>query len=175
MSPGAFSDRQIFMVGLGGQGILLLARALAVWAATTGREVITSETHGMAMRGGTVTASLKVGRYAGPLIPPGAADVLIGLDEQEALSHLPMLRQGGVSVVNAATDTGTFSHVVDASGIARSLGAPGAANMIVLGRAALVLGIDRADIGEIVERLSPAKVVETNRKALQAGFEGGAR
>jgi indolepyruvate ferredoxin oxidoreductase beta subunit len=129
----------------------------------------------MAMRGGTVTASLKVGRYAGPLIPPGAADVLIGLDEQEALSHLPMLRQGGISVVNAAADTGTFSHVVDAAGVARSLGAPGAVNMIVLGLAAQVLGIDRSDIEKIVEELSPAKAKRANLKALQTGFDGGAR
>ncbi len=175
MNPGTCSDRQIFMVGLGGQGILLLARALAVWAATTGREVITSETHGMAMRGGTVTASLKVGRYAGPLIPPGAADVLIGLDEQEALTHLPMLRQGGISVVNAATDTGTFSHVVDAAGVARSLGAPGSINMIMLGIAAQVLGIDRADMEKIVEELSPARAKRANLKALQAGFDCGAQ
>lgn len=171
MSQGACSDRQIFMVGLGGQGILLLARALAVWAAATGREVISSETHGMAMRGGTVTASLKIGRYAGPLIPPGAADVLIGLDEHEALSHLPMLRKDGVSIVNTAVDTGNFSHVVDAAGIARSLGAPGAVNMIVLGCTAQVLGIDRAEIEKIVKRVSPAKAKKANLKALQACFD----
>lgn len=165
----ASPDRQIFMVGRGGQGILLLARALAEWAARTGCEVITSETHGMAMRGGTVTASLKAGAYAGPLVPAGSADVLIGLDAEEALSHLPMLRKGGVSIVNS-TDKGPFSHAIDAAGTALSLGAPGAVNMIMLGLAARVLGIDCTLMEEIVEKTAPPKTLEANRKALQAGY-----
>ena len=68
------------MVGTGGQGILLLARALAEIAVRRGCPVISSETHGMAMRGGTVTANLKIGDFASPLIPAGSADILIGLE-----------------------------------------------------------------------------------------------
>ncbi|HNR51643.1 MAG TPA: 2-oxoacid:acceptor oxidoreductase family protein [Deltaproteobacteria bacterium] len=170
MSRSASSpDRQIFMVGRGGQGILLLARALAEWAGRMGCDVITSETHGMAMRGGTVTASLKVGAYAGPLIPAGSADVLIGLDAEEAMTHLFMLRAGGVSIVNAR-DKGPFSHAVDAAQAALSLGAPGAVNMIMLGFAARLLGIDRAVVEDIVEKISPPGALAANRKALSAGY-----
>lgn len=170
MSPArTFSDMQIFMVGRGGQGILVLARALAQWAAGTGSEVITSETHGMAMRGGTVTASLKIGAYAGPLIPAGSADVLIGLDGQEALSHLAMLRQGGVSIVNAS-DRGPFDHALDASGIAWSLGSPGAANMVMLGLTARVLGIEPLTAEGIVKSISRPAALEANRAALLAGL-----
>ena len=82
------NDTQIFMVGRGGQGILLLARALAEMAFKRGSQLITSETHGMAMRGGTVTASLKIGSFEGPLIPSGSADILIGLEAAEAKDHL---------------------------------------------------------------------------------------
>lgn len=156
-------------MGWGGQGILVLARALAQWAAGTGREVITSETHGMAMRGGTVTASLKIGDFAGPLIPAGSADVLIGLDEQEARSHLAMLRQGGVSIVNAP-ERGHFDHVLNASGIARSLGTPGAANMVMLGLTARVLGIEPSVAEGIVEAVSRPSDLEANRAALLAGL-----
>ncbi|HQP31085.1 MAG TPA: 2-oxoacid:acceptor oxidoreductase family protein, partial [Deltaproteobacteria bacterium] len=102
------------MVGTGGQGILLLARALAEIAVQRGCPVISSETHGMAMRGGTVTANLKIGGYASPLIPAGSADILIGLDAAESSGFLHMLKSGGIAAVNAPAK-GAFDFTVDAT------------------------------------------------------------
>ena len=66
--------QQIIVSGLGGQGALTLTRLLAEAAAAMGLSVITSETHGMAQRGGTVISMIKVGPFQGPLIPAGEAD-----------------------------------------------------------------------------------------------------
>ena len=55
----------------GGQGALTLTRLLAEAAAAMGLSVITSETHGMAQRGGTIISMIKAGPFRGPLIPPG--------------------------------------------------------------------------------------------------------
>ena len=63
--------QQIIVSGLGGQGALTLTRLLAEAAAALGLPVITSETHGMAQRGGTVISMIKVGPFRGPLIPAG--------------------------------------------------------------------------------------------------------
>lgn len=160
---------QIFMVGTGGQGILLLARALAQIALLGGRPVISSETHGMAMRGGTVTASLKVGDYASPLIPAGSADVLIGLDEAETRGFLPMLAPGGVSVVNART-RGAFTHAIDATGMALDAGLPGAVNMVMLGFALRVLGIPLGQARTAVGDISPGRSLEANLEAMGLGY-----
>ena len=44
--------QQVVLSGVGGQGILFLSRLLAEAAIAGGFPVITSETHGMAQRGG---------------------------------------------------------------------------------------------------------------------------
>ena len=51
--------QQIVISGVGGQGVLFVTRLLAEAAILKGFSVFTSETHGMAQRGGTVSADLK--------------------------------------------------------------------------------------------------------------------
>lgn len=162
-------NMQIFMVGTGGQGILLLARALSEIAARKGHRVIASETHGMAMRGGTVTANLKIGSFASPLIPAGSADVLIGLDEAEAGGCLSMLKDGGVSAVNARVK-GPFDFFVDATGIALSAHAPAAANMVMLGFVLKVLGFDLEEATAVIEEISPRRGLEDNLRCIGLGY-----
>jgi indolepyruvate ferredoxin oxidoreductase, beta subunit len=168
MSSGRLNG-QIFMVGTGGQGILLLARALAQIAVNGGRPVISSETHGMAMRGGTVTANLKIGEYASPLIPSGSADLLIGLDDTEARGYLHMLGPKGVSIMNSR-EKGVFGHVIDATGMALESGMPGAVNMIMLGFAAGVLGVPEDEALNVTREISPSRGLEDNLKALEMGY-----
>jgi len=55
--------QQIIISGLGGQGVLFVTRILAQAGMEMGLDVLTSETHGMAMRGGTVLAHVKVGGF----------------------------------------------------------------------------------------------------------------
>jgi len=46
--------QQVIISGVGGQGVLFVTRLLAEAAINKGLPVFTSETHGMAQRGGTV-------------------------------------------------------------------------------------------------------------------------
>ena len=78
---------QIVISGVGGQGVLFVTRLLAEAAIGKGLPVFTSETHGMAQRGGTVISHLKVGRFASPLIMPGAADGLNALKAEGVAMH----------------------------------------------------------------------------------------
>jgi len=68
--------QQIVISGVGGQGVLFITGLLADAAIDKGLPVFTSETHGMAQRGGTVISHLKVGDFSSPLIRPGHADGL---------------------------------------------------------------------------------------------------
>jgi indolepyruvate ferredoxin oxidoreductase beta subunit len=70
---------QIAIVGRGGQGVLFLTRLLTEGALEMGLEVMASETHGMAMRGGSVISTLKVGPFKGSLIGSGRAEVMLVL------------------------------------------------------------------------------------------------
>ncbi len=141
-AAGAAGDavrQQIVVSGVGGQGVLFVARLLAEAAIARGLPVLASETHGMAQRGGTVIAHLKVGAFASPLVRPGQADVLILLKEENAGAHAGYLRRGGWAAVNApslpAALAGTAPRAIDADALAREAGLGKAVNLIVLGRA----------------------------------------
>lgn len=138
-SADAAVRQQIVVSGVGGQGVLFIGRLLAEAAIARGLSVLSSETHGMAQRGGTVIAHLKVGPFSSPLVRPGQADVLILLKEENAASHGRYLRPGGWAAVNArsapAALEGAACRTVDADTLARESGLGKAVNLIVLGRA----------------------------------------
>lgn len=67
----------ILLAGVGGQGILLAAKIIGAAAEHAGLDVCANEIHGMAQRGGSVRAQVKIGpRVLSPLILEGTADVL---------------------------------------------------------------------------------------------------
>ncbi len=89
----------IYMTGVGGQGIGLLAEILARAADYAGLPVRGCDTHGLAQRGGMVTSHLRLGRSWSPLIPDGGADLVIALERHEAVRAAgDMLRDGGTMI-----------------------------------------------------------------------------
>jgi indolepyruvate ferredoxin oxidoreductase beta subunit len=91
----------IFLSGVGGQGILLAAKIIADAAAHAGFEVAANEIHGMAQRGGSVTAQVRYGRAVlSPLILEGTADVLAALEHIEAIRCAHLLRPGGFAAIS---------------------------------------------------------------------------
>ncbi|MFW6123499.1 MAG: 2-oxoacid:acceptor oxidoreductase family protein, partial [Thermodesulfobacteriota bacterium] len=108
--------QQIIVSGLGGQGAVTLSRLIAEAALALGLAVITSETHGMAQRGGTVISMVKVGPFRGPLIPAGSADLGLFLHEKNLPVHRHYVKPAGVLVVNSA-HPGDDLHL-DALGLA---------------------------------------------------------
>lgn len=136
---GGAPGRQVVISGVGGQGVVFLGRLLAEAAIRKGLPVLTSETHGMAQRGGTVVAHVKIGTFSSPLVRPGRADVLLVLKAEGAVLHGGFLRDGGLVVANAsvppAVPDGARLDFLDADVIALENGAGKAVNLIVLGRA----------------------------------------
>ena len=85
---------QALCVGTGGQGVIWLARAMGEAAARQSVAVISAETHGMAMRGGSVVCHVKLGSFASPLVLAGRADLVLALDAAEAERYRHFLRPG---------------------------------------------------------------------------------
>ena len=136
--------QQIVLSGVGGQGILFLSRLLAEAAIACGFPVLTSETHGMAQRGGVVVSHLKVGGFDSPLVRSGRADLLLVLKEENVALHREFLTDDGALVINASapTDAGPRVRVytVDADALALSAGTPHAVNLVLLGFALARVG-----------------------------------
>jgi indolepyruvate ferredoxin oxidoreductase beta subunit len=136
--------QQIVLSGLGGQGVLFISRLLADAAIRRGEPVLTSETHGMAQRGGVVLSHLKIGSFTSPLVRAGRADGLFVLKEENLSRHRPFLAPSGWVVVNArpgrAGEPAGAVHAIDADGLALSTGNGQAANLVLLGFALARLG-----------------------------------
>jgi indolepyruvate ferredoxin oxidoreductase beta subunit len=137
------NKQQIVISGVGGQGVLFVTRLLAEAAMMKGFPVLTSETHGMAQRGGTVVSHLKVGDFSSPLIRPFTADGLLALKPESLSLHAGFVKPGGWAVVNSSLplqEPGELMiTLVDADILARSIGNLKSVNLIMLGAALSML------------------------------------
>ncbi len=170
--------QQLVISGVGGQGVLFITRLLAEAAINRGIPVLTSETHGMAKRGGTVISHLKIGDYSSPLIRPFQADGLIAMKAENMGQHGSFLSSDGWAVVNSsssATDRKNMFHT-DADMAAQKISNPRSVNLVLLGFALAALPENlfcrMDDIKGILEqRLSGKKeMLDASVKALEAGF-----
>ena len=154
--------QQIVVSGIGGQGVLFVTRILAEAAVERGMEVLTSETHGMAMRGGTVISHVKVGPFTSPLIRTGQADIGLFLHGGNLEIHRGFLKPKGVIYINR--EKNGDGEAIDATRIAREHGSLVIANLVLLGFAVRwgKLFCDAATVEAVLRRISPAGQLETN-------------
>jgi indolepyruvate ferredoxin oxidoreductase beta subunit len=179
--------QQILISGVGGQGVLFVTGLLAEAAINKGLSVFTSETHGMAQRGGTVVSHFKVGDFSSPLIRPFQADALLVLKDENIAQHGSFLKKDGWAVVNSDNDlkidkTLTASGI-DADKLAQEIENPKSVNLIVLGYALAKAGqkagdgrnlfCSLTDIKKVLRKKfgSRKKLLDASIKALEAGYK----
>jgi indolepyruvate ferredoxin oxidoreductase beta subunit len=92
---------QVVIAGFGGQGVVFLVKVLALCAGNRDIPFLGTENHGMSQRGGAVSCDIKVGDFSNPVIDNGQADLIIGLDANETLRNLHLLKAGASVVSNA--------------------------------------------------------------------------
>ena len=92
---------QVVIAGFGGQGVVFLVKVLALCAGNRDIPFLGTENHGMSQRGGAVSCDIKVGDFSNPVIDNGQADLIIGLDANEALRNLHLLKPGASVISNA--------------------------------------------------------------------------
>jgi len=164
---------QMILCGRGGQGIVFLTRLLGDIATHKGLDVISSETHGMAVRGGSINSHLKIGSFSSPLVRWGHADYLLSMDMLETGNNRQFLKQGGVIFENSSAGSEAGLFRVDAARMARSIGRIQLENVVLLGFAAF-LGNLEVSVEDIRARLTedPRESVRNfNIKALDAGID----
>jgi indolepyruvate ferredoxin oxidoreductase beta subunit len=90
----------LMIAGVGGQGTVLASKLIAAAAMKKGYNVRTTETIGMAQRGGSVVSHVRIGENIfSPLIPLGKVHALIAFEPAEAVRQLPYLRKDGAVIV----------------------------------------------------------------------------
>ncbi len=92
----------VFISGVGGQGILLASEILSEVALARGLDVKKSEVHGMAQRGGSVVSHVRFGeKVYSPVIAEREADLLVSFEKMEGLRWIHYLAPGGAVIVNS--------------------------------------------------------------------------
>jgi len=181
--------QQIVISGVGGQGVLFITRLMAEAAIIKGISVFTSETHGMAQRGGTVLSHLKVGDFSSPLIRPGNANGLLALKPDSFDRHGYFLKPGAWVAVNSreavAAGPEFSAYIIDADNLAQRTHNPKSVNLILLGFALAVISdmtgnnlfCNLEDIKMVLQhRLTKKKqMLDDAVKALETGFNTFAR
>ena len=86
--------KNVIIAGVGGQGTIFAGKILGTMAYQTGLHVKISEIHGMSQRGGSVVTQVRFGEHVyAPLAQAGEVDVLIALEELEALRYASYLKE----------------------------------------------------------------------------------
>jgi indolepyruvate ferredoxin oxidoreductase beta subunit len=144
----------------------------------SGDQLISYESHGMAMRGGSVSSHLKIGEYQSPLISNGEADILLVLAAEELPNVRHLLRHSGQLFINAEKAVAGIEDyqtaMIPASPMALEHNLPRAVNLIVAGFAAshpnFPYSVDQ--LRSVLEKM-PAK--ETVKAANIAALELGCK
>ncbi|HKJ15531.1 MAG: indolepyruvate oxidoreductase subunit beta [Desulfobulbaceae bacterium] len=182
----------ILFCGVGGQGILLASEVTAYSLLAAGMEVRKSEVHGMAQRGGSVTAHLRYGgKVYSPLISPGEADIVVAFEMMEAVRYLPYMHSGSKVIVNThkiyppvvATGkmvypenvldelTSRDIHVreLNAFDIANGVGEVRAVNIVMVGVLSTYLPVDEQVYVDVMHERIPERFRDVNIRAFQEG------
>lgn len=161
--------QQIIISGIGGQGVVFMTRVVAEAAMEAGFNVLTSETHGMAMRGGTVVSYVKVGDFKSPLVPRGQADIGLFLHRPNLDIHSGLMKKTGRIFINAPSGN---HDSCDATELAKAAGTIVIANLVLLGFAAGTgaLFCNAEVLENVIKRISKPRQLETNLQGLRLGL-----
>jgi 2-oxoglutarate ferredoxin oxidoreductase subunit gamma len=173
-------EREVIVTGIGGQGIQLLAKTLALAATRSGLHAMLSADYGGEMRGGPSKASVVVGDAPLRALPVlASAWSAIVAHHKFSEPALARLRSGGPLVANIplvapdAVPAGMAVYPVDATAVARSVEAPQAIGFVLLGAYnAIARMVPPAALVVAMEELLPPyrrQHAPANARALEAG------
>lgn len=187
----------IILAGVGGQGVLSLSAIIAFSAMKEGLHAKQSEVHGMAQRGGEVSANLRLSDkpIASDLIPRGTAAMILSMEPLESLRYLEYLSPDGTLITSTdpvvnipdypdidglLKNISSLPHsvLVESVRLAKRVGSARASNMVMVGAASHLLPIDLTTMEHFITDMFKRKgdkIVEANIAAFRAGREAFAR
>ncbi len=183
------------MVGVGGQGTILVSDILSEVGMLAGYDAKKSDNMGLSVRGGAVSSHVRWDKngVGSPMSMTGTVDVLIGSEPMETMRSVQLLRKGARIITNTymmqpmSVSTGlekyptreeidaclhaAASEVIayDATAKAVELGNVKVMNVILLGTLSKMLETDYDLWLEAIKKYVPAKQKDLNIQAFDAG------
>ncbi len=186
-------NKNILLVGVGGQGIITASDIICLAAQHAGLDTKKSEVHGMSQRGGVVTSHVRYGKKVySPLIEAGQADVILAFEAAEALRFYHELKSEGAlfaipyklvppsiskkqkypeDPLGEVQKRVKNTFIVDATEIALKMGNIRLANAVILGMLSEFSGIADEHWEYAIEKRAPQKTVKANIEAFYKGKE----
>jgi indolepyruvate ferredoxin oxidoreductase beta subunit len=185
--------KSIKIVGVGGQGTILLAKILTTALVDAGYDVKMSEIHGMSQRGGNVSSEIRFGdKVYSPVIEKGDASLLVSLEQMEAARNIGYLKKDGILIVNdykihsmvtlngkvrypeniieeLSSKVKTFK--VDGTKKAIELGLDKVMNIIMLGATVKALKLEHLNFEEAIKNQVKPKFIDMNLEAYNIGLK----
>ncbi len=186
------NGKNILLVGVGGQGIVLASEIMSEFFKRVGYDVKKSEVHGMAQRGGIVSSHVKIGeKVYSPMIEKGKADIMLSFEKMETLRWLYYVKPDGVivssnvKIVPPIVSTGEFVYpedveesilkerpdakILDIQSALKELGNDKVTNVIMIGALSTMFDFSPEKWLEVIKEAVPKKVVDVNVEAFKKG------
>ena len=177
----------ILICGVGGQGILLCSNVIGVSAVEEKIPVRGVEVHGMAQRGGSVEAHIRLNCNYGPKIPSGKADLLIGFEPLEAARYSVYLKKNGICIVNSykipvlgqdyeeeevvkiIKKRTEKIYIENFTEMAKKIGSVRVVNILMLGYTSYFIPLKKSSFIKSIKKLVKKEFIELNLKAFKTG------
>lgn len=187
-------QHNIYLIGVGGQGVIRLGQIIANYALEKGEKVKFFKEVGMAQRGGPAHCEIRIGEIFGSRIPPLSSDIIVVMELAEGLKALEFIKPGGTVILNKKKlypiDIMTHPEKypkeeeivrlfeeakakiiwIDAAKIAAEVGLPIAENIVLLGALSLISSFDKELIINILKKNIPREL-DKNIAAFNRGYK----
>jgi indolepyruvate ferredoxin oxidoreductase, beta subunit len=185
--------KNILLVGVGGQGTILVGKILSAGLLQAGYDVKMSEVHGMSQRGGSVSTQVRYGRKVhSPIMGKGSADILVSFEVMEAWRWMEFLKPEGKVVINdhripsapilsGKTDypdgivekirAGAHALILNAAEIAGQVGNARTMNIVLFGALVRSMNLTHIDWESVIRDQIRANLVDVNLQAFRAGLQ----
>ena len=172
-------NEKVIIAGFGGQGVMLMGQLLSYAATEKDLNTLWFPSYGPETRGGTANCSVTISEsyVNSPVI--STPDSIIIMNKPSLEKFQPKLKKGGNLFLNSSLvkdvvvreDVNVYN--IAANDIAKELGNVKVANMVILGAYLEVTKVfDPEEVLKILKQKftgSKAKLIDINRKALEAG------
>jgi len=196
------STTNLIVAGVGGQGVILATEILGKAAIKENFDVVISEIHGMAQRGGAVVSHVRIGsRVYSPTVVDGSADAILGFEPVEVLRSLRYASDRTRIVTNKkrvippSVSMGIAEYpsleqivemyrrftqhiaMIDAFSLAEEAGSTRTQNIVLVGALAAtrVLPLKNDTLKACIQERVPKRYLEANLRAFDLGHAEASR
>ena len=173
-------NQEMIFAGFGGQGVMLMGQILAYAGMMEGQHVSWFPAYGPEMRGGTANCSVIIGDevVGTPIVTEPKVVVAMNLPSLDKFE--PQLSAGGILLINsslierAAKRSDVKVQLIPCNDIAKELGNPKVANMVMVGAIVAASGVVKIEsvLQVLAKKIFKNKpeVMQLNEQAIRRGM-----